>query len=106
MSNQENLDDVRLDIEAVDFDLSDGLRERVIQSLGKLRRYYSGDVITAEVYMRLRESHRPNDKSYRVKYGVPGNDVFAEDTGDNWGALISSVADKLQRQLEKQFARS
>ncbi|GAA4405077.1 hypothetical protein GCM10023187_23140 [Nibrella viscosa] len=106
MSKQESLDDVRLDIQAVDFELSDGLRDRILQSLAKLRRYYSGDVITAEVYMRLEESHGPNDKSYRVKYGVPGNDVFAEDSGDNWGALISSVADKLQRQLEKQFARS
>ena len=103
MQQDESLDDVRLDIEAVGFTLYDDLRESVLDALIKLRRFYKGDVITAEVYMKLEPNQRSNNKHVGIKYGVPGNDVFADDSGDDWYTLINNVAGKLQRQLEKRF---
>mgnify|MGYP002777822556 CR=1 FL=1 len=106
MENNGPMNDVRLDIEAVDFELSETQRQIIMEALGKLRRYYSGDVITAEVYMRQEAHGGPNDKSLRIKYGVPGNDVVADDTGENWGTLANSVTAKLRKQLEKRFGNS
>lgn len=103
MDVQENMDDVRLDIESVGFTLSDTMEATVIDSLAKLRRFYKGDVITAEVYMKLEPNQRSNEKHIGIKYGVPGNDVFADDNGDDWYTLLNSVVVKLQKQLEKRF---
>ncbi|NEU70160.1 ribosome-associated translation inhibitor RaiA [Spirosoma agri] len=103
MQQDPNLDTIRLDIEAVGFTLDDGLRAFVLETLSKLQRFYKGDVITAEVYLKVEPNQRTNDKHVGIKYGVPGNDVYADDSGDNWYELINSVEAKLQRQLEKRF---
>lgn len=103
MPQDQNLDKVRLDIESVGFTLDDDLQDSVLDALSKLQRFYKGDVITADVYLKLEPNQRSNDKQVGIKYGVPGNDVFADDSGDNWYMLINNVVAKLQRQLEKRF---
>lgn len=103
MDVQENMDDVRLDIESVGFTLSDDMEATVLESLAKLRRFYKGDVITAEVYMKLEPNQRSNEKHVGIKFGVPGNDVFADDNGDDWYVLLNNVVVKLHKQLEKRF---
>ncbi|MBD2702054.1 HPF/RaiA family ribosome-associated protein [Spirosoma sp. BT702] len=103
MQSDESLDNVRLDIEAVGFTLDDDMRASVLDALTKLRRFYKGDVITADVYLKVEPSQRSNNRHVGIKYGIPGNDAFAEDSGDNWYELINNVVGKLQRQLEKRF---
>ncbi|MFD1145469.1 HPF/RaiA family ribosome-associated protein [Larkinella insperata] len=103
MQQDPNLDNVRLDIEAVGFTLDEDLRASVLDALTKLQRYYKGDVITADVYLKLEPNQRNNEKHVGIKYGVPGNDVFADDSGDDWYGLLNNVVIKLQRQLEKRF---
>lgn len=103
MQQDQNLDNVRLDIEAVGFTLTDDLRVSVLDALSKLQRFYKGDVITADVYLKMEPNQRSNEKHVGIKYGVPGNDVYADESGDNWYSLIHSVVGKLQRQLEKRF---
>ncbi|MBN8821660.1 MULTISPECIES: ribosome-associated translation inhibitor RaiA [unclassified Spirosoma] len=103
MQQDQSLDNVRMDIEAVGFTLTDDLRVSVLDSLSKLQRFYKGDVITADVYLKVEPNQRSNEKHVGIKYGVPGNDVYADESGDNWYALIHSVVGKLQRQLEKRF---
>ena len=103
MQDKENLEDVRLDIQTVGFTPDADLEASVLDALTKLRRFYKGDLATAEVYMKLEPNQRSNDKHVGIKYGVPGNDVFADDNGDNWYTLLNSVAAKLHRQLDKRF---
>lgn len=103
MQKDPELDDVRLDIEAVGFTLDDDLRSTVLNALAKLRRYYKGDLITAEVYLKLEPSQKSEDKHVGIKYGVPGQDIFADESGDNWYTLINNVVVKMQRQMEKRF---
>jgi len=103
MQDKENLDGVRLDIQTVGFTPDADLEASVLDALTKLRRFYKGDLATAEVYMKLEPNQRSNDKHVGIKYGVPGNDVFADDNGDNWYTLLNNVAAKLHRQLDKRF---
>ncbi|HLL94925.1 MAG TPA: HPF/RaiA family ribosome-associated protein [Spirosoma sp.] len=103
MQDKENLEDVRLDIQTVGFTPDADLEASVLDALTKLRRFYKGDLATAEVYMKLEPNQRSNDKHVGIKYGVPGNDVFADDNGDNWYTLLNNVAAKLHRQLDKRF---
>ncbi|CAN5368132.1 hypothetical protein BH09BAC4_BH09BAC4_33050 [soil metagenome] len=103
MEQDQRLDKVRLDIEAVGFTLDDDLQAVILEALSKLQRYYKGDVITADVYLKVEPNQRTNTKHVGIKYGVPGNDVFADESGDNWYSLINDVVTKLQRQMEKRF---
>lgn len=103
MEDKENLEGVRLDIQSVGFTPDADLEASVLDALTKLRRFYKGDLATAEVYMKLEPNQRSNDKHVGIKYGVPGNDVFADDNGDNWYTLLNNVATKLHRQLDKRF---
>ncbi|MFD2569890.1 HPF/RaiA family ribosome-associated protein [Spirosoma soli] len=106
MEDEQRLDGVGLNIQAVNIEVDDDFRDRIVQSLGKLRRYYSGDVIIAEVYMREEAHPGPNEKSLRIRCGVPGTEVFAEESGQNWDAMLNDVTAKLKRQLEHKFANS
>jgi putative sigma-54 modulation protein len=45
--------------------------------------------------------NQPNKGPVSVRFGIPGNDAFASDSGDNFMALLKSVEEKLRRQLEK-----
>ncbi|SOD83301.1 HPF/RaiA family ribosome-associated protein [Spirosoma fluviale] len=106
MSDQKGLDDVRLSINAVNITVDDAFRDRIAQALVKLRRYYSGDLITAEVFLRIEAHGGPNDKSLRIIYGVPGTGAFAEEEGDNWDTMLHTVVGKLKHQLERKFTNS
>ncbi|MDB5240777.1 MAG: hypothetical protein JWP57_1402 [Spirosoma sp.] len=92
-----------MDIQTVGFTPDADLEASVLDALIKLRRFYKGDLATAEVYMKLEPNQRSNDKHVGIKYGVPGNDVFADDNGENWYTLLNNVAAKLHRQLDKRF---
>ncbi|GAB2603551.1 HPF/RaiA family ribosome-associated protein [Spirosoma areae] len=72
-----------------------------MDALTKLRRFYKGDVIPADVYLKMEPNQQTNNLHVDINYGLPGNDVFANDLGDNWYALIHHVVGKLHRQLEK-----
>ncbi|MBC3785808.1 HPF/RaiA family ribosome-associated protein [Spirosoma utsteinense] len=106
MSDQKGLDDVSLTIHAVNISVEDDFRDRVGQALVKLRRYYSGDVITADVFLREEAHGGPDSKSLRISFGVPGTIMFAEDNGENWDALLNTVTGKLKHQLERHFTNS
>lgn len=101
MNYQTELDGIRMDIQTVGFDASEGLQQSIGKALQRLKRFYSGDVIAADVYMRNEETHSPSEKSLRIRVGVPGKDAFADDTGTAWEPLLRSVTDKLVKQLEK-----
>ena len=58
------------------------------------------EVNWVDVYLK-EELTATNPRTFSIRFGIPGNDAFASDSGDNWIALMKNVQDKLQRQLEK-----
>lgn len=106
MSDEKGLDGVGLRIQAVNITVDDDFKDRISQALVKLRRYYSGDVITADVFLRVEAHGGPKNKSLRINYGVPGTDVFAEEEGENWDTMLHTVTGKLKHQLERKFTNS
>jgi len=40
-------------------------------------------------------------KQVSIRLGIPGNDPFASEYGDDFHALLTEVEDKLQKQLER-----
>lgn len=106
MSDQKGVEDVGLRIQAVNITVDDDFKDNITQALVKLRRYYSGDLITADVIMREEAHGGPNAKSLRINLGVPSVDIFAEEAGENWYTMLHTVTGKLKHQLERHFTNS
>jgi len=100
MNYTENFEGIKLDIQAVDIEISDAMQQNVRDKITKLMRH-AKKIDSVDVYFKEEANHATNTKSVRMRVGVPGNDVFAHDEGDNWYQLLDSVEEKLKRQLEK-----
>lgn len=101
MNYTENYEDIKLDVQAVDFTPEDAVNERIRRMLSYLKRFSSGRIVYASIFLQDKENKSTDQKSVRVQLGVPGPDLVASDRGDNFMALIASVEDKLARQLKK-----
>lgn len=100
MNYTENFEGIKVDVQAVDISISDNLQQIVRDAITKLKRH-GNKIDSVDVYFKEEANQSTNTKSVSMRVGVPGTDVFANDTGDNWFALLKSVESKLQRQLEK-----
>lgn len=101
MNYSENFEGIKLDVQAVDFTPEKSVEERIRKMLSYLTRFSSGRIVYAAIYLENKEGKSTNQKSVKVQLGVPGPDIIASDTGDNFMALLASVEDKLARQLKK-----
>jgi len=100
MNYTENYEGIKLDVQAVDFDVEPAVQERIRKLLSRLSRYFS-DITHADVYLEDKGAKATEQKKVSIRLGVPGNDPFASDYGDNFMALLTNVEEKLRRQLEK-----
>ncbi|MBS1632186.1 MAG: ribosome-associated translation inhibitor RaiA [Bacteroidetes bacterium] len=100
MNYTENFKGIKLDVQAVDIEIGTDIQDRIRELLTRMLRFYS-NITHADVYMEDKHGKSTHSKSVSVRLGIPGNDPFASDSGDNFFALLASVEDKLRRQLEK-----
>ncbi|OKL38467.1 ribosome hibernation-promoting factor, HPF/YfiA family [Pontibacter flavimaris] len=100
MNYTEHYEGIKLDVQAVDISISDALQQGVRDTIDKVKRH-AKKIDSVDVYFKEEASHATNSKSVRMRVGIPGNDVFAQDEGDNWFELLKNVEEKLKRQLEK-----
>ena len=100
MNYTENFEGIKVDVQAVDISISDDVQQFIRNSISKLKR--NGTRIdSVDVYFKEETNHSTDTRKVGMRVGVPGNDVFAEDKGDNWYELLKSVEEKLKKQLEK-----
>lgn len=100
MNYTENFEGIKLDIQAVDITIPEELQQSVRDTIKRLRRHIS-DVNFVDVYFEDKSEKSTRPRTVSIRFGIPGNDAFASDSGDNWMALLKSVEKKLRRQLEK-----
>ncbi len=84
----------------MDIEISDAIQQQIRETITKLMRHMK-KIDSVDVYFKEETSHATNPKSLHMRVGVPGNDVFAQDEGNNWYELLKNVENKLKRQLEK-----
>jgi ribosomal subunit interface protein len=100
MNYTENFEGIKIDVQAVDIEISDAIQQNVRSAITKLKRH-AKKIDSVDVYFKEEAKQSTDSKKVSMRVGVPGNDVFAEDKGDNWYELLSNVENKLKRQLEK-----
>ncbi len=94
----------KIDIDAIQFELTEDLKKYVHKKIGKLDRYLprkARDGLYVEV--RLKESSGKGKKqcTCTVRMHVPGEDIIVEETTINMFAAIDIVESKLKNQLKK-----
>ena len=100
MSYTENFEGIKLDLQAGDIDISDDVQQEIRDTIGRLKRHVS-QVNFVDVYFTDKSKKSTDAKKVGIRFGIPGNDAYASDSGDNWMALLKSVEEKLRRQLKK-----
>ncbi|GAB1453416.1 hypothetical protein MASR2M47_34720 [Draconibacterium sp.] len=100
MNYTENFEGIKLDVQAGDIDISDNLQQAIRSAIGRLKRHIS-EVNFVDVYLTDKTEKTTDAKKVGIRFGIPGNDAYASDSGDNWMELLKNVEEKLRRQLQK-----
>ncbi len=78
-------------------DYTKGVIEENLQKLTK----FSDEIIRADVFLKIGDNIKPNDKIMEVRLHIPGPDIFAEANSDSFEKSVSEISDKLRVQLLK-----
>lgn len=100
MQYTENLTGIKINVQAVDIRLDEDVKDTIRKSIERLSRHYD-KIEWVDVYLEEKSNKSTNQRQVSIRLGIPGNDPFASEYGDNFHALLANVEEKLRRQLEK-----
>lgn len=100
MDYKENITGIKINVQAVDITISEDVKETLRKCITRLSRFYD-KIEWADVYFEDKKEKKTEQKQVSIRLGIPGNDPFASEYGDNFHALLASVEDKLRVQLER-----
>lgn len=90
---------MKIQIEAP-WEVNDYTRSVIEEKLQKLSKF-SENIIRADVFLKMGDNIKPNDKIMEVRLHVPGPDIFAEANSDSFEKTVSEISSKLRVQLLK-----
>ncbi len=100
MNYTENYEKINLTVQAVDLEINEEVQRSIRETVSRLKRHIS-EVNWVDVYLQEKDAKSTNPRTVGIRFGIPGNDVFAEDSGYEFIPLIRNVEEKLRRQLQK-----
>ena len=100
MEYTENVTGIKINVQAVDISIEDDIKDTIRKIVTRLSRF-SDKIHWADIYLEDKTEKATQQKQVNIRLGVPGNDPFASNYGDNFHTLLTDVEDKLRRQLEK-----
>lgn len=100
MQYTDNTTGIKINVQAVDITIGEDVKDTIRKCIARLSRHYD-KIEWVDVYMEDKKEKATQQKQVSIRLGIPGNDPFASEYGDNFHALLTDVEHKLQRQLEK-----
>lgn len=100
MQYTENFTGIKINVQAVNITIEDDVKDTIRKCITRLSRFYD-KIEWADIYLEDKAEKKTQQKQVSIRLGVPGNDPFASEYGDNFHVLLTEVEDKLRRQLEK-----
>lgn len=100
MNYTEKITGINMNVQAVDITIGDDVKETIRKTLTRLSRFHD-KIEWADVYLEDKKEKSTDQKQVSIRLGIPGNDPFASEYGDNFHALLSEVEAKLQKQLKR-----
>lgn len=100
MNYTENYKGIKIDVQAVDITISEEVQQEIRKVIDKIEPRVSS-INFADIYFNVEKNDPVNNKVVSIRLGIPGNDLFAEESGEHWVPLLKQLEEKLLRQLEK-----
>ena len=100
MEYKENITGIKINVEAVDITIGEDVKDAIRKSISRLSRFYDR-IEWADVYLEDKKDKATKQKQVSIRLGIPGNDPFASEYGDDFHSLLTDVENKLRSQLEK-----
>jgi ribosomal subunit interface protein len=100
MVHTQQVDGIKLDIQAVDITIGEDVQEAVIKMITNLQRFVS-EINWVDVHFKKEGGQSTDHRLVTVRLGIPGNDCFASVSGDHWIPLLKLAEEKLKVQLNK-----
>lgn len=100
MQYTEDITGIKINVQAVGITIGDDIKETIRKCMARLSRFYE-KIEWADIYLEEKPDKSTQQKQVSIRLGIPGNDLFASEYGDNFHALLTDVEDKLQRQVER-----
>lgn len=94
--------DFKLDLQASGVEINAYLERKIRSMIKKLKKYFP-DMNWLDIYLKTTDdAARP--RMVTVRFGIPGPDIVASESGLRWKILLKGVEKRIIRQLEKRKA--
>lgn len=101
MNYTENYKGIKIDVQAPNVDIPDGVQVQIRKAIDKLSRF-TQNINAVDIYFHISGTGKTAERILGMRVGVPGPDVFSEEKGkDRWNTMLRAVTDKNIRQLQK-----
>ncbi len=91
---------MKLQMHSIHFDADSKLLEFIQKKTGKLETFYDR-IIDGEVFLRLENDERNENKIVEIKLNIPGQQLFAKEQSKSFEAATDQAVEALRRQIKK-----
>lgn len=103
INHSENGQGIKVDIQTIGVEMNHYLQRKIQLMTQKLKNLLP-QADSIDVYLKHATDGPTPLRNVTVRFGVPGPDVVASDSGLRWKIVLKNVEKKLLRQLEKRKA--
>lgn len=89
---------MRITIQSIHFTAADKLKAYIERKCDKLDQYYDR-VVDGEVFLKVRNEEKGENKFIEIKLNVPGDILIAKEKGSTFEEATDLCTDKLKTQL-------
>ena len=91
---------MKVNLQAVNFNVDRKLVDFVQEKLDKLEKYYD-KIVSAEVFLKLENTSDKENKTVEIKINVPGDDFVVKKTAKSFEEGVDLSVDSLERVILK-----
>jgi ribosome-associated translation inhibitor RaiA len=102
MSNQaENLPAIKIDLKAAGVFLNQYLVNKILMLIKKLKHLFP-QANSIDICLKNETEQSTQPKIITVRFGKPGPEIIASESGGRWEVMLKNLEKKLVRQLQKE----
>jgi putative sigma-54 modulation protein len=91
---------MKVNLQAVNFNVDRKLVDFVQEKLDKLEKYYD-KIVSSDVFLRLENTSDKENKTVEIKINVPGDDFVVKKTAKSFEEGVDLALDSLERVIIK-----
>ena len=89
---------MKVNLQAVNFNVDRKLVDFVQEKLDKLEKYYD-KIVSAEVFLKLENTSDKENKTVEIKINVPGDDFIVKKTAKSFEEGVDLSVDSLEKAI-------